>query len=78
MLRQRPARRLAPLERRHCDLLARRRIGRDPRRGFGLRGILFHVGELQLELLKHGAAFRGLPKLLVPQLGDRELHLLDQ
>ena len=77
MLGQRPARRLAPLERRHRDLLARRRC-RQPRRGLGLRGILFQVGELQLELLEQRAAFRGLAEPLVPQLGDRELELLDQ
>ena len=70
MLRQRPARRLAPLEWRNRDLRARRRIRRQLRRGFGLRGILLHVGKLQLELLEHGAAFRGLAEPLVPELGD--------
>jgi hypothetical protein len=78
MLGQRPARRLAPLECLHRDPLAPRRIGGDPCRGFGLSGIFFHVGKLKLELLEHDAAFRRLPILLVPQLRDRELHLLDQ
>ena len=52
MLRQRPARRLASLERLHRDLLARRRIGGNPRLSFGLASIFFHVGELQLKLLE--------------------------
>jgi hypothetical protein len=30
-----------------------------PRSSFGLGGIFFHVGELQLELLEHCAALRG-------------------
>jgi hypothetical protein len=77
VLRQRPTRRLAPLECLNRDLLARRSLGGDPRRRFGLRGIFFHVGQLQLELLEHRAAFRRLAELLVLELGDRELHLLD-
>jgi hypothetical protein len=43
-----------------------------------LRGILFHLGKRELKLLKHGMPFRGLSELLVPELFDRELHLLDQ
>ena len=51
---------------------------RHPRRRLGLRGVLFQVGELKLELLEQRAALRGLAEPLVPQLGDRELELLDQ
>jgi len=78
VLRQRTARRLAPFEGADLDLLARRRRGGELSRSLGLRCILLHIGKLQLELLKHGAAFRGLPEPLVLELGDRELHLLDQ
>ena len=78
MLRQRPARRLTPLERRDRDLRACRRIHCHPRRSLGLRCILLQVGKTQFELLEHGTAFRGLPVSLVLELGDRELHLLDQ
>ena len=69
MLGQRPARRLAPLERRHRDLLGCRQL----RRGLGLRRILFQVGELKLKLIEQRATLRGLPELLVPQLLDRDL-----
>ena len=78
MLRQRPARRLTPLERRDRDLRACRRIHCHPRRSLGLRCILLQVGKTQFELLERGTAFRGLPVSLVLELGDRELHLLDQ
>ena len=78
VLRQRPARRLASLERLHVDLGGCRRSGRQPRLGFRLRGILLHVGERELQLLEHGAAFRGLAEPFVPELGNRVLHLLDQ
>jgi hypothetical protein len=77
MLRERSARRLEPLERLHLDVCARRRVGRDLRPGFRLRCILFHVGKPQFELLEHGATFRGLAEPLMPELGDRELHLFD-
>ena len=46
MLGQRPARRLAPFERRHLDCCARRGC-RDLCRRLGLRGILFKLGQLQ-------------------------------
>ena len=71
---QRTARRLAPLERWHRDLLGCRQL----RRGLGLRRILFQVGKLQLKLIEQRATLRGLSELLVPQLLDRELELLDQ
>ena len=48
MLRQRPARWLAPLERGYRDLVG---CG-DLRRGLGLRGVLLEIGELQLELIQ--------------------------
>ena len=76
MLGQRPARRLAPLERWHRRSCSAR--CRHPCRRLGLRRILFQLGELQLELIEQRAALRGLPEPLVPQLGDRELQLLDQ
>jgi len=78
MLGQRPARRLAPMESLNLDLLARRRLRRHLRRSFGFGGVLLHVGEPQLQLLEHRTPLRGLSEPLVPQLGDRELHLLDQ
>ena len=74
MLGQRTARRLAPLERWHRDLLGCRQL----RRGLGLRRILFQVGKLQLKLIEQRATLRGLSELFVPQLLDRELELLDQ
>jgi hypothetical protein len=77
MCRERSARRLAPLERLHLDVRARRRVRRHLRRSFRLRCILFHVRKPQFELLEHGAAFRGLAEPLMPELGDRELHLFD-
>ena len=61
VIRQRPARRLAPLERLHLYLRGCRRSGRQLRLGFRLRGILRHVGKLKLELLEHGAAFEDCP-----------------
>jgi hypothetical protein len=78
MLRQRPPRRLASLEGPYLDLRVRGGCRRHLRLGFRLRGVLFHVGERKLELLQQRAALRGWPELLVPQLGDGELHLLDQ
>jgi hypothetical protein len=66
MLGQRTARRPAPFEGRHHNLLARRRRSRHPRRRFGLRRILFQVGELKLELLEQRATLRGLAVPLVP------------
>jgi len=67
MLRQRSARRLAALKRRHRDLVVRGNL----RRGLGLRGVLLEIGELQLELIQQCAALRGLSELLVSQLLDR-------
>jgi len=42
-----------------------------PGRRLGLRGILVQIGQLKLELIQQGAAFRGLAKPLVSQLADR-------
>ena len=64
MLRQRPSRRLAALERWHRDLVS----GVAIRCSLGLRGVLLEIGELQLELIQQGSALRGLSKLFVPQL----------
>ena len=74
---QRTARRSAPFERRHHDLLARRR-GCDLRRRLGLRSIRLQIGELKLELIEQRTTLRGLAEPIVPQLPDRELELLDQ
>jgi hypothetical protein len=74
---QRPARRLAPLKCRDLDIGCCRRSHCDLCRCFRLRGILFHLGKRELELLEYGMPFRGLSELLVPELFDRELHLLD-
>jgi hypothetical protein len=48
MLRQRPARRLTAREWRHRNLVGCGHL----RRGLGLRGVLFQIGELQLELIQ--------------------------
>lgn len=48
VLRQRPARRLAALERGHCNPISCRQL----RRSLGLCRILFQIGELQLELIQ--------------------------
>jgi hypothetical protein len=61
---QRTARRLAPLERWHCDLLGCRQV----RRGLGLRRILFQVGKLQLKLIEQRATLRGLSELFIVSL----------
>lgn len=74
MLRQRPARRFAPLERGHRNLLGCGHL----RGGLGLRGVLLEIGELQLKLVQQCAALGGLSELLVPQLLDREFELLDE
>ena len=66
MRRQRTPRGLAPLERWHSDLLGGG--SHHLRRGLGLRGILFQIGELQFELIEQRATFRGLAELRVPQL----------
>src|SRR5712675_643124 len=60
MLRQRPARRLAALERWHRNLAACRHL----HRGLGLCGVRLEIGELQLELVQQCAALRGLSELL--------------
>jgi hypothetical protein len=78
MLGQRPTRRLASLEATDLDLLVGRR-GRHllrPRRRLGC--ILLEIGQLQLELLEHGAALGGLTEPRMPQLGNHELQLVDQ
>jgi hypothetical protein len=75
MLRQRPARRLAPLEAAHFNL---GRCSCHLRRRFRLSGIFFHLRERQLELLQDGAPLRRLAELVVAQLGDRIFELLDQ
>ena len=75
MLRQRPARRLAPLEAAHLDL---GRCSSHLRRRFRLRGIFFHLRQRQLELFQDRAPLRGLPKLIVAQLGDGIFELLDE
>jgi hypothetical protein len=48
MLRQRPARRLAALERCHRNLFRYGHLCR----GLGLCGVLLQIGELQLELIQ--------------------------
>ena len=78
MIGKRTARRLLPFKTLHLDLLGRGRGGCHLCRRLGLRGILFHVGKRKLELFQRCAPFRGLAEPLVAQLGDRELHLLDQ
>src|SRR5262245_24069544 len=75
LLRQGPARRLPPLERRHLYPVARRG---HPGCRLRLRGILLQIGQLKLELIQQCAAFRGLAEPLVPQLPDRVFELLDQ
>src|SRR6185312_2305082 len=75
---RRPARGPTPLKCRDLDIGCCRRVHCDLCSRFRLRGILFHLGKRELELLKHGMPFRGLSELLVPELFDRELHLLDQ
>src|SRR5258708_39883701 len=67
MLRQRPARRLAALERWHRNLAACRHLLPGP--GFG--GLRLEIGELQLELGQQCAALPGLSELLLPHLPDR-------
>jgi hypothetical protein len=62
---QRTACRSAPFEGLHRNLLVRRRRSRHPCRRFGLRSILFQVGELKLELLEQRATLRGLAEPLV-------------
>ena len=69
MRRQRTARRLAPLERRHRDRLGHR---------FGLCNVFFQVGELKLKLVEQRSTLGGLSELLVPQLLDCVFELLDQ
>jgi len=75
MLGQGTARQFVALEALHFHLRARRhQLCR--RRGLG--GIRLQLGELQLELLQDRTPLRGLPKPLVAQLGDGELHVLNQ
>ena len=78
MLGQRPARRLAPLERRHIDCCARRGC-RDPCRRLGLpRHLLPSSASCSSSCSSSAPRSDGLAEPLVPQLGDRELELLDQ
>src|SRR6202050_2905431 len=77
MFGQRPARWLLALERRNRDLGGRRRSSRQSRLGFRLRSVLLNLRKPQLKLVEHGAAFRGLTKPFMLELGDRVLHLLD-
>ncbi|MFD2185150.1 hypothetical protein, partial [Rhodoplanes azumiensis] len=70
------ARRRLAIEAAHPHRVVRGRHDLRHRLGFGR--VLFEVGELQLELLDDGTALRRLTESLVPQLGDQELHLLDQ
>jgi len=74
MLRQRPAGRLAALERGHRNLVGCGHY----RRSLRLCRVLLQIGELQLELVQQCAALGRLSELLMPQLPDRELELLDQ
>ena len=69
---------LRRLESLDFDIFARRRSCCHLRLGFGFRSILFHVGERKLELFEDRAALGRLAVLLMAQLGDGELHLLDQ
>ena len=78
MLGQRPTGRTFALERAHVDLGGVRPLRGQLRRSLGLGAILPEVGEFELELLEHRGALGGLAVLLVLELGDRELHLLDQ
>src|SRR5262249_61151300 len=77
--RQRTARRPLALEGYNVDFGSSGGLGCSE---FGLRlclrRILFQVSELKFKLLQDRTAFRGLPKLRVAQLCDRELQLLDQ
>jgi hypothetical protein len=76
MLRQGPSCRLAPLKRRHRNLVARR-SRYQPGRHLGLRGILLQISQLKLELIQQCATFRGLAEPLVLQLPDCVFELLD-
>jgi hypothetical protein len=72
-LGQRPARRLAPLERRHRHALWRG----DLLRRLRLSLSFFQLEQLQLELIEQRPPFRRLAEPFVPQLGDLVLELLD-
>jgi hypothetical protein len=75
MFRQRPARRLAPLEASHFDL----RLGSGHlRRRLGLGGIFLQIRQRQLELFQDRAPLGGLAEPVVAQLGDCVLEFLDQ
>jgi hypothetical protein len=71
VLGQRPARRLASVERLHGDLL-------DLLHRLGLGYVFLELEQLQLELHQEGATLGRLAEPLVAQLGDRVLQLLDQ
>src|SRR5215470_6873367 len=72
------ARRSLALEAFDLDLCAGRRGSSDLRLRLGLCGILFQLTEAKFELFENGTALGGLAVPLVAQLGDGELHLLDQ
>src|SRR5262249_6108170 len=74
MRRQRATGRFAPLKALHLNL---RTLGSELRYRLGLGRILLELGQLELELLEHRAAFRRLAVLLVLELGDLVLQLLD-
>src|SRR5215471_17187540 len=78
VIRQRTACRPLAFEACDLDLCAGRSSGSDLRLSLGLRCILFQLAEPKLKLFENGAALGGLAVLLVAQLGDSELHLLDQ
>jgi hypothetical protein len=77
MLGQGVARRPAPFEGAHRNLVAHRR-GDHLRRRLGLRRIRFQIGKLKLELIEQRTALAGLAEPIVLKLPDRELELLDQ
>jgi hypothetical protein len=74
MLGQRPARRLAPLERRHGHALGRG----DLFRRLCLSLSFLQLEQLQLELVEQRPPLRRLAEPFVPQPGDLVLELLDQ
>jgi hypothetical protein len=77
-VQQRTARRPLALEAFYLDLRRSGCRGSQPGLRLGFGSIRFQIGELKLELFEDGAALGGLAVLLVAQLGDGELHLLDQ
>ena len=76
VFRQRPARRLAAIERLHGHA---RGLGWPARlcRSLGLSLIFLELEQLQLELVEQRTTFRRLAEPLVPQPGDHVAQLLD-